>query len=91
MGLVIFSTNELLALLREKLRIHLQHTYIMFRLDLKQVFIKARVNRRLLSKMPMTISRAGKPSKPWIAKQNADVSFLHCFRVVSDPVLTSKN
>ena len=123
MGLVIFSTNELLALLREKLRIHLQHTCIIFRLDLKQVYIKARVNGRSLSKMPKSrqakqtadcrarcqwefiffisfksrfspsvtgdIIGTGKPSQPWIAKQDANVSFLHCFRVVSGPVHTS--
>ena len=39
----------------------------------------SQANRKLLSEMPMTISRAGKPSKPRIAERDANVnlSFLH--------------
>ena len=52
--------------------------------------VKLRTNRGLLSKMPMTISRAGKPSKPWIAERdtNVNLSFLHRLHVVPVPVLT---
>ena len=40
--------------------------------------------------MPMSISRGGKPSKPRIAKRDADgnLSFLHRLQVVSVPLLT---
>ena len=52
--------------------------------------VKLFTNRGLLSEMPMTISRAGKPSKPRIAELDANVnsSFLHRLQVVSVPLLT---
>ena len=48
---------------------------------------------QVVSVPPLTgdIIGAGKPSQPWIAEQDANVSFLHCFQVVSAPVLTSEN
>ena len=50
----------------------------------------SQANRGLLSEMPMTISKAGKPSKPRIAKRDANrnLYFLHRLQVVSVPLLT---